>query len=162
MRRAGTDSRTTDERPWTTPRRGRPDARPWHGPLPVYLLLVRRGRAVPVNRGTCRGIRLRNFRPQDIPHSVRRRNFRRRDNLVRNALLWQPPRRTPQNVPSWREPLPACRPRGRHEPAGLVVRDNILAPRDIPEAHTPAEPALTARCTIGRAERTNRFSRILR
>lgn len=151
----GKDSHTTDERSWTTPRRGRPGARPWRGPLPAYPLLVRHGRAAPVNRGTRSGIRRCNFHPRDIPY-IRRCNSRPR-NILRDALLWQPPRRTPPDAPAWHEPLPACRPPDRREPAGPVVRDSIRhSPRDTPDkAHTLTMPASTARGTIRRSERAN-------
>lgn len=149
MRHVGRDSRATDERSWTTPRRGRPGARPWREPLPAYPLLVRRGRAAPVNRGTRRGIRRNryNFRPR----GVRRCNFRLR-NIPRDAPLWQPPRRTPPDAPAWREPLPACRSPDHRGPAGPVVRDSIQHVPD--KARTPAVPASTAKGTIRRSERS--------
>lgn len=128
----------TDERSWTTPRHGRPNARPWHERLPVYPRLVRHGRAGPAARDTRHRDDIRrdcNFRPRDI----------RRDDAPGRLQ-----RRKPRDAPSWRAPLPACRPLGRRGPAGPTGRDSVrLAPR-MPDdkAHMRATLAPTIKGTI--------------
>lgn len=163
------------QRPWTTPWRGRPDARTWRGSLPACPPLVRRGRAVPVDHGICRGIRRKSLcdprphrrsprrqsprprNPRRQSPRIHRRNFRPGDiPSMPNALSWQPPRRALPNAPSWREPLPACPPLGRHGPAGLVVHDSVRRTRHDTGARNPTEPASAARGTAGRPERANR------
>lgn len=128
----------TDERSWTTPRRGRPNARPLHGRLPVYPRLARHGQAGPA----ARDIRRRDIRPRDC-----RRNFRPRD-IRRDAPFGRPRRRMQPDALSWRAPLPACRSLGRRGRGGPTGRDSVrLVPRMHPDK-ARAMPAPTMRGTI--------------